>query len=37
MGGSKINLPSKPVAKDGREVKVGEWFEDPTGKKVRKL
>ncbi|CAK93569.1 unnamed protein product (macronuclear) [Paramecium tetraurelia] len=37
IGGSKINLPSKPVAKDGKEIKQGEWFEDKTGKKVRKL
>ncbi len=30
-------MPSKPVAKDGKEAKLGEWFEDKTGTKVRKM
>lgn len=35
IGGSKITLPKKPVAKDGQMVKTGQWFEDKDGKKVR--
>jgi hypothetical protein len=35
IGGSKITLPKRPEAKDGQEVKVGQWFEDKDGKKVR--
>ena len=37
IGGSKIVLPKKPVAKDGKEIKMGEWFEDKDGRKVRKI
>ena len=37
IGGAKIAVPKKPMAKDGKEVKVGEWFEDNDGKKVRKM
>lgn len=37
IGGAKIKLPSKPMAKDGKEVKMGEWFEDKSGKKMRKV
>lgn len=35
IGGAKITIPKRPVAKDGQEVKVGQWFEDKDGKKVR--
>ena len=35
VGGSKIKVPTKPVAKNGQVVKEGEWFEDNEGKKVR--
>jgi len=37
IGGAKINLPVKPLTKDGKEAKLGEWFEDSNGKKVRKM
>ena len=35
IGGAKIKMPTKPVAKNGQAVKEGEWFEDNEGKKVR--
>lgn len=37
IGGSTITLPKRPIAKDGHTVKIGQWFEDKDGKKVRIL
>ncbi|CAD8132675.1 unnamed protein product [Paramecium octaurelia] len=37
VGGAKIKIPTKPITKDGRQVQLNEWFEDSSGKKVRKV
>ncbi|CAK85452.1 unnamed protein product (macronuclear) [Paramecium tetraurelia] len=37
VGGAKIKIPAKPITKDGRQVQLNEWFEDSSGKKVRKV
>ncbi|EGR34049.1 phage head-tail family protein, putative [Ichthyophthirius multifiliis] len=40
VGGSKFIIPQKPgrpVAKDGQNIKEGEWFTDQNGNKVRMM